>query len=95
MDDFRRQQTEVDRSGSGEAGEQDTAAWVTGKKRRRKEVPGSVLGVKVRRKSSSAKEKVDENGAQDEPEKPPTVAVEKEKIPAVMGLVAYGSDDDD
>ncbi|PUU75357.1 hypothetical protein B9Z19DRAFT_1131491 [Tuber borchii] len=57
LDDFRRQQSEANKSGGGEDGDQDTAAWAAGKKRRRKEVGSKGLGVKVRRKSSTTGEK--------------------------------------
>ncbi|PWW75712.1 hypothetical protein C7212DRAFT_320793 [Tuber magnatum] len=101
LDDFRRQQSEADKSGGGEGGDQDTALWATGKKRRRKEVGGRTLGVKVRRRSSTAGEKPlerdpgkDKEGtlAQDPKEEEKRMG---EKGVARLGLVAYGSDEDD
>ncbi|KAG0638277.1 N-terminal domain of NEFA-interacting nuclear protein NIP30-domain-containing protein [Tuber brumale] len=101
LDDFRRQQSEADKSGGGEGGDQDTAVWATGKKRRKKEVVGRTLGVKVRRKSSTTGEKPLEKdlGKDKEEALTPDSKVEDkrtgDKGASIMGLVAYGSDEDD
>ncbi|RPA91069.1 hypothetical protein L873DRAFT_349998 [Choiromyces venosus 120613-1] len=100
LDDFRRQQSEADKSGGGEGGDQDTAAWAAGKKRRRKEAGGKTLGVKVRRKSSTAGEKPlekDTGKSKEEALSPKPKEEEKkagDKGAGVMGLVTYGSDED-
>ncbi|PUU75365.1 N-terminal domain of NEFA-interacting nuclear protein NIP30-domain-containing protein [Tuber borchii] len=100
LDDFRRQQSEADKSGGGEDGDQDTAAWAAGKKRRRKEVGSKALGVKVRRKSSTTGEKpLDKDRGEGKEESLVLKPKEEEKKAGgkdngIMGLVAYGSDED-
>ncbi|CUS13896.1 unnamed protein product [Tuber aestivum] len=101
LDDFRRQQSEADKSGGGDGGDQDTALWASGKKRRRKEVASRTLGVKVRRRSSTTREKPlerdpgKERGGALAQESKEEEKRNGEKGAGIMGLVAYGSDEDD
>lgn len=109
LDAFRQQQSEADRGDAPEA-EAGFGAWTGGRKRRKKDDAGKAgktgLGVKVRKTGAVIKveEKTEKvfKDVETLPEKK-TVPVEHEKevlkpvvAPAagLLGLVAYGSDDD-
>lgn len=109
LDAFRQQQSEVDR-GDAQETEAGFGTWAGGRKRRKKDDAGKMgktgLGVKVRRMGAAAKGEVEkvagdaevpvreeeEAEVQDKKEapKPPVVPAA-----GLLGLVAYGSDDDD
>lgn len=110
LDAFRQQQSEADRGDALEA-EAGFGTWVGGRKRRKKDDAGKAgkagLGVKVRKTGATMKgekteklvkdveaplEKKKSDPAEHEKEvpKPPV-----ESAAGLLGLVAYGSDDDD
>lgn len=108
LDAFRQQQSEVDR-GDAQETEAGFGTWAGGRKRRKKDDAGKMgktgLGVKVRRTGASAKGEVEKvAGDVEVPVREEEVEVQDKKeapkppvVPAagLLGLVAYGSDDDD
>lgn len=108
LDAFRQQQSEVDR---GDAQETETGfgTWVGGKKRRKKDDAGKMgktgIGVKVRRMGAATKGEVEKVAGdvevpvqkEEAEERDKKVAPKPPVVPAtgLLGLVAYGSDDED